>query len=304
MTEYQPVTPPDQFIPGQYGLSSVVNWLPGEGHWQAGVQYDSDCTEVAVTMMECISGATISGKVDTWSHVTRGSRPFTLYDRASCSPADGEWWNVGQTKALRALANSGPVGLERAFWDGQGNAGNARVYPNLTSVGPVYDKTGRILLQPAATTVSGTLPMDMVEALGVLEAALGLCYDGEGVIHVPFRLGAALAANYLIFKDGNTLRTFAGNKVVLGRGYASAVGFGGSTPPAGATWMYATSPVFGYRGQAKTFDPVQMFDRGVNTYQVLAEQTFLLGWNCCLAGVLVTTGGLTGGAPSTALQAT
>lgn len=297
---YDPITLPDLFEQGPFGLSSAVNWLTNaSAHWQGGVQYDSDCTEVAVTMMECISGATISGKVDTWSHVTRGSRPFTIYDKVSCSPIGSDWWDVATTKALRALVNSGPVQLERTFWSGVSNAGPALVYPNLTSTGPIFNDLGRILLQPATTAISGT-PLDVVEGLGALEAAFGTCYDGAGVIHVPFRLGAALAANYLIYEKNNKLYTYGGNQVVLGRGYPTNIGPGGSTPPAGSTWMFATSPIFGLRATPRTFTREQSFDRSVNTLSMIAEQTHLLGWTCCLAGVLVTTGGLVGGSPTTA----
>lgn len=287
---YEPLSLPDLFSPAGFGLTSVIEWLTGGPHWQGGIQYDVDCTEIAVTMMECISGAPAVNptKSATWARLTRGARPFTLYGEADCSPADGDWWETGRDRALTALSHAAPTGIERAFWTGQTNS--APVLPNLTTTGPIYAGAANILLlQPAATLISGA-PLDVVEGLGRLEAALGTCYDGRGVIHVPEQLGPALAAQNLCYKEGTRLYTYEDNLVAIGRGYPGT-GPNGGAPPAGSMWMWATGPVFGIRGTPKTFDPVQMLDRSVNTYKVIAEQTFLVGWTCCLIGVLVTTGG-------------
>lgn len=308
MEVYNAVTLPELFAPGEYGLSSAVNWVTSGERWAGGIQFDADCTEVAVTIMECISGTPtpIPSKFATWNHLTRGARSFDIYDRVDCSPADGTWYEVAQTKALRALTNSGPTQLERTFWTGAvGVTGGAgpRNYPNLTSIGPIYDSTNRILLQPSSTIISGA-PLDVVEGLGALEEALGNCYDGAGVIHVPVRVGVELCARYLVYKQGDKLYTWLGNQVVIGRGYPSNFGPNGSVPPVGSTWMFATSPIFGFKGQPRTFQPRDSLDRSVNTLLMIAEQKFLLGWTCCLAGVLVTTGGEQAGDPLSPLQDT
>lgn len=300
---YTVLSLPELFSSEGYGLASVMEWItPTDSHWLGGVQYDVDCTEVAITMMECISGAPSPNptKSATWSQLTRGSRPFTLYDEVDCSPADGDWWKTGQATALRGLANSAPTGIERALWNGATNS--APVFPNLTTIGPIFDSSNRILLQPAATIISGT-PLDLVEGLGRLEKALGDCYDGWGVIHVPTQLGPALGARALCYREGSRLYTYNGNRVAIGKGY-SGTGPGNTVQPAGSQFIYATGPVFGIRGAPRVMDPVQSFDRSVNTLKMIAEQTFLLGWTCCLAGVLVTTGGETAGEPGSPLQDT
>lgn len=303
MEVYDTLTVPDLFEPGRYGLTSVVNWIPGSAHWQGGVQYDADCTEVAVTIMECISGAPspIPAKVRSWSRLVRGARAFTVYDEIDCTP-DANWWDVAEQRALRALTNSGPMQVERTFQTGSvqvtGGAGPLN-YPNLISTGPIFASDGRILLQPASTIISGT-PVDVTEGLGLLEKALGLCWDGTGVIHVPLRLASAFAARNLCYKDGTYLRTYEGNKVVLGSGYDETKGPGGTTAPAGSGWIWATTPIFGIRGTPRAYAGAEAFDRGVNTYKVIAEQTYLLGWTCCLIAVLVTLGGEQAGLPGTA----
>lgn len=303
MEVYVPITVPEQFTPRRYSLASVVNWItPGDPHWAGGVQYDADCAEVDVTVAPCISGApTIASKTVTWAHDTRGSRAFDIFDRVDCSPGGSDWWEVAQSKALRALSQSGPTQLERTFWTGDSGNPPVLVYPNLTSTGPVYDQGGSgttgVLLQPAGMMISGT-GLDVVEGLGRLEEAFGDCYDGEGVVHIPLVLLAALASEGLCYRDGNVLRTYAGNAIVVGAGYDDTVGPGGTTPPAGTAWMFMTSPIFGVRGTPRVRNNTDSFARGTNSLQMIAEQKFLLGWTCCLNGVLVTTGGQPAGTAS------
>ena len=301
-----PVTPPDLFESGRFGLYDAVNWFPGPNHWAGGIQYDADCTESNVIISPCVSGAP-SGitKSATWSRTTRGSRPFTIYDEADCS-AVGDWWTEGKTKVLRALGQSGPTQVERTFWTGASGGAPHVIYPNIMSTGPVLDETGRITLQPSGTAISG-VPLDVTEGLNRLEATFGDCYDGIGWVHVPSGLINSLCARGLVYLDknnSNILRTWAGNRVIIGRGYSLTAGPGGTTPPGGSTWMWMTSPVFGIRGPVRNFEPIQSFDRGVNTAKFIAEQTHVLGWTCCRVGVLVTTGGEQAGEPSAPTQDT
>lgn len=304
MEVYEPISLPDLFLPGEYGLASVVNWVSGPAHWGGGVQYDADCAEVNVTISPCISGAPeIAAKDITWSHLTRGARAFDVFARADCSPGGSTWWDDAQTKVLKALAEESPTQMEATFWTGAVDNPPALNYPNLASTGPVYDSTGRILLQPTATIISGT-PLDVVEGLGRLEAALGAQYSGKGVIHVPKILGPALSAQKQIYEKSGKLYTYCGNLVAIGNGYPSNVGPGFTTPPAGSTWMFATGPIFGLRGQPRTFTRDESFNRSVNTLQMIAEQKFLLGWQCGFAAVLVTSGGEQAGDPNSPLQDT
>lgn len=89
--------------------------------------------------------------------------------------------------------------------------------------------------------------------------------------------------------------TANGNRVIFGNGYPSNVGPNGVANTLGRTQMYATSPVFGLRSTPRVFGPVESLDRNVNTFKFIAEQTFLFGWQCCLTGVTVTSGGLGAG---------
>jgi hypothetical protein len=303
MEVYAPVTPPDTFDTAPFGLFSAINWVTADNaHWQGGVQYDADCTEVGVTSSPCISGAPESAtltKSVTWSHSTRGARAFTVFDRVDCSAPGGGWENE-ERRATMALARSGPTQVEATFWTGSSGLG-VPIFPNLTSTGPILDSTGRITLQPSSVLISGT-PLDITEGLGRLESALGDCYDGVGVIHVPDTLGPALTARGLCYVKGSQLVTYNGNIIALGKGYPGT-GPDGSTFP-GALWMRATSRPFGYRSVVRTFTRPESFDRSTNTIKMIAEQTFLIGWMCCLAGVLVTAGGEQSGEFNSPLQDT
>jgi hypothetical protein len=290
MEVYVPISPPDDFQAARYSLFNSVNWLTGvDAHWLGGVQYDSDCTKVSITSSPCVSGSpdsTVLTKSSTFSHVVRGSRPFTIYSEVDCSAPGGGWENE-QDRALMALTHSGPTQLEATFWTGSSGKG-APVFPNLTTSGIIRDNTNEIVLQPSSTIISG-VPLDVVEGLGRLEAAVAACYDGLAFIHVPVQLIESLAAQHLCEERNGKLYTYAGNQLIVGQGYPGT-GPDGSVPASGL-WIRATSPVFGIKDTVRTFTEVQSFDRNVNTIKMIAEQTYLLGWRCCLAGVLVTTGG-------------
>lgn len=299
------VTVPDLYATPGYGLLDNVVWLTGDdkGHWRAGIQYEATCAAALPTISPCVSGApaSVTSKAATWSELFRGARPFTLFDEWNCSaPSMTDLWTIGREKALTALAQSAPVAAELVFQTGLVNNSPAIVYPNLTSLGgPLRDGTGRIVLQPALTQappVSGAV--DVVEGLDRLEAAWAGCYKGRGWVHVPARLVNALCANTLIIERGGKLYTWAGNQVIIGRGYDHTLGPGLVANPTGVTQLYMTSPVFGLRDTPRAFEPRESFDRGVNTLAFIAEQTYLLGWQCCLLYVNVTTGGEVAGTVS------
>jgi hypothetical protein len=142
--------------------------------------------------------------------------------------------------------------------------------------------------------------VDIVEALDRLEGRFADCYPGEGWLHVPIEIINALCARYLVQMKNGKLYTWAGNRVIVGKGYSPLIGPGGVAPTAGSVWMYMTSPVFGLRSTPRAFDPVESFNRNVNLVEFIAEQTYVFGWHCCIVGAQVTLGGEPAGAVGTA----
>lgn len=295
------VTVPNLFTSPGLGLFDNVTWLtPTNKHWGLGIQWEAICPYSDVTITPCISGApaVLTSKASTMNRLFRGANSFTVYDEIDCSP-DRSFWDEARNDALTALANSAPITAEAVFWSGVASDG-VPVYPNLTTRGIIRDSTNRIILQPSITQVTGTGGLDVVEGLDRLESTFSACYPGVGWLHVPEGIVSALYAEHLIDWKNGKLYTCAGNLVIIGKGYPTNIGPGGTAPTAGTAYMTMTSPVFGIRGPASAVaDPVQSMDRSVDTLKMIAEQTFLFGWHCCAVTVQITLGGEPAGAVNT-----
>lgn len=296
-TAYHLVNPVSPYVPLPYGLTSVVNWQTSTDRWEGGIQWESVCATGSTTISPCITGAPIldpPAKAETWDRIVRGARPFTVFSEIDCA-APG-WWQLAQEHAARGFTQSEAFQIERVFQTGQvpGMGSGPLIFPNLTSTGPFTDTAAlpSVLLQPSSIVVSGS-GLDVVEGLGILEKAVASCYQGgTAVIHVPVRLAGAFQAQYLIKQQGPNLTTAAGNKMVIGSGYDETFGPGGTTPVAGSGWIFATGPMFGWRSNIRQLGAQRdQFDRAENTLKMITERTVILGWDCCLAAVLVTLGG-------------
>lgn len=292
----QLVSPPD-FTPTPYGLLTVVQTpTPGNSHWENGVTYVSSCTITmgATTYEECIA---ITGNTDnppppaptmntsTIGPSNRGATPIRPIVEFDCSPVGNE---DAQAIAERALAQSASWQVERAFWTGKvGAAQIPAVWPHLAANTQVLDSSGILLQSPAVT--GGALTVDIVDGLGYLEQQLADCYNGVGIIHIPPRVLPTLDAWGLVKKQGNALTTLNGNRIAVGAGYPGTSP-SGAAPAVGTAWIYATGAVFGYSSPVRITGKVDSFDKAENTIRMIAQRTFVLGWDCCHAGALVSVG--------------
>jgi hypothetical protein len=282
------------FTPSPFGLLSVAEFPDASDlHWQNGITYTARCpvTLGALTYDECIAVTGAGGappapeaKTDNVDYPnTRGATPFTVYAKFDCSPVG--IIDEARQVAESALAQAESWQAERAFWTGQ-IGGQALVFPHLAAGAEILDAQD-ITLQTAAVTGGG--PFDIAEGLGILEAALVDCWGGAGVIHVPQVALPTLDAWGLVKANGGVLKTTNGNLVAVGAGYPGTSPLG-QARPSGQSWLYATGPVFAYRGAARVFQPREAIDRGNNTVEMIAEREFVLGWDCCHQAVLVTLG--------------
>jgi hypothetical protein len=275
------IVDPPAFTTLPYGLwDAVEQRTPGTPHWQQGVTWIERCPDGGTTYDECL---TVTGtgappepaaKADNVDQTNRGATPFTIFTEFDCSPvglADAA------TVAADALDRVEQYQVEAAFWTGTAGAQQV-AFPHLAANAQVLDSQ-QIVLQPTATTcVTGA---DAAHALGALEDCLGDCYAGQGVIHIPRIALPTLASWNLVEARDGSLFTTAGNRVVVGGGY-TGTGPDGTTPADGTTWMYATGALFGYRGDVRTHAPRDSIDRSANTMRMIAERTYLLGFECCL----------------------
>lgn len=279
------------FTSPSYGLlSPATTQLDIAGtQWRLGMQWQATCPDADGTYGECtkLDGSPLPApKDETWSWETRGATPVTVYSRIDCAPV-GEWDQLS-SRNQQALIRSEERELERIFWTGEAEegSGNTTVFPHLAAALAVVD--GEDLIQPQATIVTA-IPQTIEVGIGMLEDAIRDCYPGVATLHVPLRLGSLMADAVLLSpRSGTMFTTSAGSKVVLGN-YPGTSPAGVSTP--GVTWVYATGEVFYQREPVPhTFRPVESFDRNVNTLAMIAERTYVIGWDCCLFAIPIANG--------------
>lgn len=274
--------------PAPFGLLETLGPAadPQDAHWQAGVVYQTWCPQGGTTYAPCVAVTGLAepppppDKADNIDLNLRAATPFTTYAWFDCPPIGHD---DPDELATRALARVEGYQVERAIWTGLAG-GQQVVFPRLaaaaavTGGGPAPGTT--YTLQSAASVpVTGVLEPDA--ALGALEGALADCYRGQqGVIHVPVSALAQLASLNLIERRGAQLQTVAGNLVVAGGGYPGTSP-AGAAPAAGSVWLYATGRAFYYRSAVRALPLAQSFDRARNTARLLAERTYLAGWDCC-----------------------
>lgn len=291
------------FTPLPYGLMSVTQMVTDDVdkvHWRNGVQFQPDsCESANVTLAQCPVVTGYAKDVTGEGLPAKGSQAFTVYADIECSPV-GNYWEEAVARATAALTNGEARAVERVFWTGDADTpSGANVYPHLAANSSVYDDTTEVLLQPAATTIV-TGAVDIVEAIGLLESELAECYGGVGVIHAPRAALAHMAANHLLEKSGQMLRTVGGTPIAFGAGY-SGTSPAGETPAAGTAWLYATGAVALRRGEVFiTSDRTAALDRNVNTLRLFAERTYVVSWDCCLLAIPVSLGGVVTGSPNSA----
>lgn len=281
------------FTPLPYGLwDAVEQRSPGDPHWQNGVTWVERCPDAATTYDECLAVTGTGGpppeppvKDATVDQRFRGATPFTVVAEFDCTPVG---LNDAATVAADALDRVEQRQVEEAFWTGEAG-GQTVVFPHLAADAEVVDSNDMVL-QPVAVVCSPTSdPLDPAEGLGVLEDCLSQCYAGQGLIHVSRAAEPTLAAWNLIEERDGALYTTSGNRVVVGGGYEGS-GPDGTTPVAGTSWIYATGAAFGYRGDVRITAPNESIDRSTNTMRMIAERTYVLGFECCLLAVNLTLG--------------
>lgn len=286
---------PPAFTPSPYGLLSVAQQVTADGpHWQNGVTWQTRCLSPMgrSTYDECIVVTGSGGappepnaKTNVVDMGYRGATPFTAYAKFDCALS-------GMEDALKiatdALAQSESWQVERAFWTGLVD-GRVVAFPHLAANAAIDDAQS-IELQSAASIVATGAALDPVTGLGLLEAALADCYNGVGVIHMPVKALPTFQAHSLVFAQNGKLRTLNGNLVAVGGGYAGTSPSGVASA-AGEAWLYATGAVFMYRSDVKVpSDKVSSINRTTNTREMIAERTYVLGWDCCHHAVLVDLG--------------
>lgn len=260
----------------RYGLLSVMQgpFTPGDVHWEAGLEFEETlCVDVSETVASCPDIP--DPKVPAGGPDFRMVDPFTLYGSYECATGGRKASDAHTIARARLVANE-HRGVERVFWTGLAD-GNT-ITPSL-AFGDVAAGITPVDLSPAGA-------LDPVSAIAALESALAECLPGTGVIHANHGLAAYLAAQYLLVRDGDEYRTPAGHQLALGAGYPGTGPNNVAVGP-GVTWLFATGPVIGWRGEI--FDTPgeipEAVDRSLNNITVFAERTWAVGFACCIFAV-------------------
>lgn len=305
---------PPPFSPLSFGLLSAAidRTADAPDHWQMGVTWQSHCPDADGTYDPCLTEtrslespeetAPVATEPPTKEPTTefflRGATPFTVYTRFDCNPIG--FWEQAQELAAQALTRVESHQVERIFDTGVAPRSTGAVetaYPHLRADTGLVDSTGATL-QSAAVEVTGS-PLDIVEAIGRLEDALASCYHGRGVIHVPAVLAAEMANKSLMTRRGEIFISPMGHRIALGTGYSGCAPDGVCADD--VSWIYATGAVFYYRSEVRVGQVVESFDRSQNTLQMIAERTYVVGWDCCHLAIPVHVGGIVAGGYDTYL---
>lgn len=307
--------PAKELLP--YGLFSVVEPRrptgPDSNRWQNGVTWSNVCPDANTTYEQCLVNNAIGFnlpvtgvgappvKASTAGRTHYGASPFTVFVEIDCSPPG--YWNQADEIVRDTFQQSEQYEVESVFFSGTvGGTANVQM-PHLAAAAAITDATVLpttvMQLQTASLAPTGGGSLDVVEALGKLEAAMAACIKGVGIIHVNTTLLPHLKAQHLVEEKDGVLYTCAGNKVAVSAAYTGASPANGVQ--VGVSWMYGTGPVFLYSSAGRFIgDNTEDFDRGVDTLKRLYERTYVLGFDCCLFAVPASTGGVTTGAINSA----
>lgn len=113
---------------------------------------------------------------------------------------------------------------------------------------------------------------DVKDAVGYLEGELAKT-NTVGLIHAGAQMAAQLGTG-LVISSGGSQRTILGHRWVFGGGYVDGLG----------TTLVATSPVFGWRGNAQLRTVV---DHQHNRFLAVAERSLVAGYEKLIAAVTV-----------------
>lgn len=257
--------------PLEYGLGSVIAWRSGD-RFEAGVTWEALTCEPALGRSGSRATTSTVGlpkPLDDFDDVNVAEAlSFVVYGEYAANPI-GTSLEEAQQRAVDHLLTREIARVEQALWTG--DLGNT---PSLIS---------------GATTLTSSA---YLPALGLLEEWIGDAYGSQGVIHMT-RFAATMLVEALDARGGRLFTKALGTPVVVGAGYPGT-GPTGQSPAAGASWMFASPALVGWRGDVFTSSnrPGDLLDRGVNHLYAVAERSYAVGFDPCgTAAVLATVGG-------------
>lgn len=262
--------PPVQTLP--YGLFSVAVFPPTDAqpHWQNGVQWE---TAAPCTAPRGVVGDPCSpGPIDSEGAFEEAAgtevvtaTPFVARGLYRCKSLSHES-EAARVRALNALL----------AWE------ERQVEQTIASGGSNPSFRGALVLEAG--------PVSVAEGVDLLSGYLATSHHSVGVIHAPRGIEATLTRKVKIERRGQHLETVGGTLVVLGGGYDLApYGPDGTPAPDGTAWLYATGRPVVYRSEPFfTPGPDNEINISNNDRSIAANRTYVVGWDCGEAAVLVS----------------
>lgn len=264
--------------PLPYGLFSVSTVLDGgDGHWQQGTEWEPQpCGPASIWgCPTCAQNNALNApnKTVTSGVASRQAFPYVVYGSFSCSPIGN--WDRGFERARQMLES----GAERAV-EGEFALATVSHSPSLTDAAAIN-------ITPGATT-----PVSVVNGIALLEQYIGANGSGQGVILATRREATIAISNHLIRpNDAHTmLQTRLDTPVAALGGFNGLMGPNGVAATTGQAWMFALGSRPVVRRSGITMNPdvrEQALRTTNNNFQVFAEQTYSVGFDCFAVGVLV-----------------
>lgn len=282
------------FTPLPYSLLDTVPPVAFTGHQKKGVMYQVDACSVPnqYTEVGCSNDPGAPKEAST-SVLWRATDPFVVYSWLPCTYV-GEPPDKLKADTLAAHENNVKRRVGEIFWTGGDDGTNSqRLAADTEETISVVPLGLEVVLQTAATVVTGGGVLDVPTAIGQLEQEMAQCYGGTPYIHVPHGFIAEMSAAHLLADEPDSqgrLRTRAGSIVI---GYAGTVlpGPDGTAPGVNQAWIYATGALKTWQSGVKWLarNPAEALSRSTNATVLIAEQWFMVGWDCCHFAALVST---------------
>lgn len=247
---------------------------PTDQHAFGGIQWvPAPCERPGIADDPCPDGeGEDEGKEFLRPEDIRQVDPFAVYGSFQCSPV-GFPEEQRRGRALEHLLTDEARAVEYAVWTGA--SGNR---PRLA------DPTTEVL----GSTNSAA------QAVAWLEDRMAVLTPSRITLHMPVGALSWLSTETVAVGDpaGEQL-TPQGSPIAAGAGYSEANTSPTGVPaPAGAYWIYATGPVYGWRGPILELPDIPMVDllRQRNEVIAMAERPWLIGWDCPVVAVLLDPG--------------
>jgi hypothetical protein len=257
-------------VPYRYGLFSAaaVVDVADVHELHSGVEWDTLCTgRAAYTAADACASHDLGD-------LSRGipqaqATPLRAYTGVRCDTV-GAGQLLDRARALFAVAEQATV--EYAAWTG--TPGN---HPRLAD--------------PSTEDLGSGAAVPLTVGVGLLEDFLAARHGTTGLLWAHRRVAGFLAERNLLAADGPRRVAPAGTPLALV--HTDGRGPDGAPPAAGRAWLYATGPVLVRRGPIQLPGLADVLDRDVNDVFAVAQRSYLVGWGCATAGVLVQLDPLT-----------